>query len=570
VFAYEAQARKTSDETADLKRAAKGAAELQKSLQQERERADRLEQELAAARRDVETQTALAKADEKAARERQVAESESAELRKSLQQERGRVARLKRQLAFARSAKAAPAAPAVVATRFTPDKIREAEATGPQATTVAEARDGTRRGPAVRNARAAMGTTAAVGASALAAKHANVARNASAVQRSLSARPVSRALNNTVALRDPRNRAFITAHVATAAWHGGNWWWRHRNGGFGWVGPLFWPFAFYDISDYAFWGYPYDDAFWGYGYPDLYAVIFGLYGYDDLMGYAGYLPRYAGRRGGNLDTYAYAPSKGRTSLAQMCGDDSRVIAGLPIKAFQNAIQPNEAQRAALEVLANASEKAAAGLKGSCPTDVALTAPGRLAAMQQRIEAMTVAVETVQGPLDKFYGLLSDEQKAQINALSTTGRRPARTAARAGSTGPACDVTQPELIEWPTATIEQSVRPTDQQRPYLDALQGAAAQAAETLKASCQTRPEDAQTPPARLAAVAQRLNAMLQAVETVRMRMHDFYGSLTGEQKAAFERSVRSRLVGADTSAGAHSPADDVVCAVTPQARSCF
>src|SRR6266404_6775779 len=271
-----------------------------------------------------------------------------------------------------------------------------------------------------RGARAAMGTTAAVGASALAARHFNATRNANAVQHALNSRPVNRALSNTAALRDPRTRALVTASVATAAWHGGNWWWwRHRNGGFGWVGPLFWPFAFYDIYDYAFWGYPYDDAFWGYGYPDLYAGIFGLYGYDDLMGYAGYLPRYAGRRGGNPNTYAYAPSNGRTNLAQMCGDDSRVIAGLPIEAFQNAIQPNEAQRAALEELANASEKAGAGLRASCPTDVALTAPRRLAAMQERIEAMIVAVQTVQGPLDKFYGLLSDEQKAQINALPTT-------------------------------------------------------------------------------------------------------------------------------------------------------
>src|SRR6266852_7897676 len=389
---------------------------------------------------------------------------------------------------------------------------------------------------AIRGAHAAMGNTAAVGASALAARHFNATRNASAVQHALNSRPVNRALSNTAVLRDPRTRALVTASVATAAWHGGNWWWwRHRNGGFGWVGPLFWPFAFYDIYDYAFWGYPYDDAFWGYGYPDLYAGIFGLYGYDDLMGYAGYLPRYAGRRGGNLDTYAYAPSNGRTNLAQMCGDDSRVIAGLPIEAFQNAIQPNEAQRATLEELANASEKAAAGLRAFCPTDVALTAPRRLAAMQQRIEAMVVAVQTVQRPLDKFYGLLSDEQKAQINALSTTRQRPARTAARAGSAGPACAVTQSELTEWPTATIEQSVRPTDQQRRYLDALQGAAAQAADTLKASCQTRPEDARTPPARLAAVGQRLNAMLQAVKTVRMAMDDFYGSLTDEQKAAFD-----------------------------------
>jgi hypothetical protein len=112
---------------------------------------------------------------------------------------------------------------------------------------------------------------------------------------------------------------------------------------------------------------------------------------------------------------------------------------------------------------------------------------------------------------------------------------ARTAARAGSAGPACDVTQSELTEWPTATIEQSVRPTDQQRRYLDALQGAAAQAADTLKASCQTRPEDALTPPARLAAVGQRLNAMLQAVKTVRIALDDFYGSLSDEQKTAFD-----------------------------------
>jgi hypothetical protein len=386
---------------------------------------------------------------------------------------------------------------------------------------------------AVRNTGAAMGTTAAVGASTLSARQVNVMRNASAVQRSLNARLINRALNNTVALRDPHTRAFITASVGRAAWHGGNWWWwRHRNGGFGWIGPLFWPFAFYDIYDYAFWGYPYDDTFWGYGYSDLYAGIFGIYGYDDLMGYGGYLPNYAGGRGGNLDN---APPNGQTTLAQMCGDDSRVIAGLPVEAFQNAIEPNEAQRAALEELANASEKATAGLRASCPTAVALTAPGRLAAMQQRIEAMIVAVQTVQGPLDKLYGLLSDEQKAQINALSTMRQPPVRTAARAGAAGQACDVTKPEVSEWPTATIEQSVRPTEHQRRYLDALQRAAAQAADMLKISCQTQPEDALTPSARLAAAGQRLNVMLRAVQTVRVTMDDFYGSLTDEQKAAFD-----------------------------------
>ncbi|WP_246756884.1 hypothetical protein [Bradyrhizobium neotropicale] len=79
------------------------AAELQKILQQERERAERLEQDLAAARRDVETQTALAaKASEEASRLKQAGESSAAELHRSLQEERGRVERLEQDLAAAR------------------------------------------------------------------------------------------------------------------------------------------------------------------------------------------------------------------------------------------------------------------------------------------------------------------------------------------------------------------------------------------------------------------------------------------------------------------------------------
>ena len=56
--------------------------ELQNSLQQERERSARLEQDLAAARRDIETQTALAaKASEEALQRKQTAEA-GAEVRK--------------------------------------------------------------------------------------------------------------------------------------------------------------------------------------------------------------------------------------------------------------------------------------------------------------------------------------------------------------------------------------------------------------------------------------------------------------------------------------------------------
>lgn len=381
---------------------------------------------------------------------------------------------------------------------------------------------------------------------ALNARSVNASRNASAVRNAFRARPVNQALRSTNALRNPATRALVTSRLATAGWHGNHGWWRHRHGGFGWVGPVFWPFAFYDIYGYSLWGDDYDVGFWDYGYPDIYAGIFAPYGYDDLMGYSGYLPGYAARSGGgrsSRDSYASANPKDRANMTQMCGDDSRDIAGLPIDAIQKALQPDDAQRAALDDLANASVKAAQNIKAACPTDIALTAPRRLAVMQQRVEAMVAAVQAVQPPLDKFYGMLSDEQKAKFNALAQKQRstRPSQTA---NAAQPNCDVSQPGVTDWPGAAIDQAVNPTESQRKELEALQSAAAKASEMLKSSCQ--PVDANTPPARLAAVGKRLDTMLQAVKTVRASLDSFYGSLTDEQKASFDAIGPKRMSAVD------------------------
>ena len=266
-----------------------------------------------------------------------------------------------------------------------------------------------------------------------------------AVQRALNSRSVAGALHNRTALRNPPARAQIAASAATAGWghgHGRNGWWRHRNGGYGWVGPLFWPFAYDDWYDYTMWGYGDDASFWDYGYNDIYAGIFAPYGYDDL---AGYLPPSV--IGSRARPVSGVPAATATSdaaatsdqLAQMCGDDSREIAGLPIDQIQQAIQPNDAQRAALDDLANASVKAAQDIKAACPTQVGSTAPARLESMQQRIEAMIAAVGTVQPALQKFYDLLNDDQKARLNALGQDQRQSRTAQNTAGS--PACGAAQ---------------------------------------------------------------------------------------------------------------------------------
>jgi hypothetical protein len=117
VDAQTALAAKASDEIAGLKQAAEGGrVESEDSLQQQRDRAARLEQALAVAHRDVEIQTTLAaKASDEVAQLKQAAEGGFVELQKSLQQERDRTGQLEQALAAARrdiEAQTALAAPA--------------------------------------------------------------------------------------------------------------------------------------------------------------------------------------------------------------------------------------------------------------------------------------------------------------------------------------------------------------------------------------------------------------------------------------------------------------------------
>src|SRR6266702_1278658 len=94
VETQKALAAKAGEEASRLKQAGESeAAELQKALQQERERTAQLVQDLAAAQHDAEAQTELAaKAGEETARPKQAGEGGAAELRKALQQERERSA----------------------------------------------------------------------------------------------------------------------------------------------------------------------------------------------------------------------------------------------------------------------------------------------------------------------------------------------------------------------------------------------------------------------------------------------------------------------------------------------
>ena len=102
----------------------------------------------------------------------------------------------------------------------------------------------------------------------------------------------------------------------------------------------------------------------------------------------------------------------------------------------------------------------------------------------------------------------------------------------------CDPRSAGLAAWRIQAIERAVGPTDAQRPALDALKVASANAAESIAAACpRVFP---QSPIGRLDVMEKRLAAMLAAVKTVRPAFESFYSLLSDEQKARFN-TVGSR-----------------------------
>jgi hypothetical protein len=324
----------------------------------------------------------------------------------------------------------------------------------------------------------------------------------------------------------PTMRAQLTAAAALSGWHGGrsaNGWWRHADGTYGWVGPLFWPFAADDLADSIMLGD--GGALSAYGYPDIYAAIFAPYGPVEM---AAYMP---------------AGSPGRRSrkipdVAELCGSEAGAKPALPVERIEQAVQPNEAQHAGLDELMAAWSSAAETIRASCPAERPATGIDRFVAMQARLTAMIKAIETVQPALSKFYDMLDDDQKVRFNALAKDRRAAAMVSARRDAEAAACQAPQDDMEaqrqyeqlvkqQWPVDDISTTLRLDDTSRAALEVVQDTAIATMATLNGCPKAA---ALTPPARLAAVQARLNAMLRAATGVGDALDEFYFNLSDEQ----------------------------------------
>lgn len=306
-------------------------------------------------------------------------------------------------------------------------------------------------------------------------------------------------------------------------------WREHRRAGFTpWFGPVFYPYAYSDIFDYAFWPVGYDEGYWDYAYDDFFDGVF----YGDAT------PVMVGKTARPASRPSYA------AVQQLCKQPGNGVTAWPFDDISAKVGLNGDQKALLDDMKAAAKKAAQTFAASCPAEnaAALTPPGRLQAMTVRLEATQEAVQTVKPALDKFYASLSDEQKERFNLLGPQNGMAPQTETTASASADqdksACGEPKPGLTNLPMEQIEDAVKPNGTQEADLNKLEDATGQAVAKLAAAC---PADTPlTPPGRLDAMSTRLDAMVDAAKTVKPALDTFYGSLTSEQKARFDAIGRT------------------------------
>lgn len=306
-------------------------------------------------------------------------------------------------------------------------------------------------------------------------------------------------------------------------------WRRHKRAIFvAWLGPVFWPYAYSDIFDYTFWPYAYEPGYWAYAYDDFVDTVF--WGADNR--YSAYAAYPAG--GGTVSRERGAASP--QALRQVCGNPQQGVTAWPIEDIAKAVQPTPEQRALLDELKAAAARAADVFKQSCGDTYALTPPGRLRAMTNRVRATLEAVKIVRPALEKFYTSLSDEQQARFNELrpKVEGSQQQANASPEES----CGDPKSGLTQLPIERIEAVVKPAGSQKEALDRLSAATTDAVKALQAAC---PDSVPlTPVGRLEAMQKRLEAMLQAADRVQPALDEFYATLSAEQKARFNTMQRT------------------------------
>ena len=280
---------------------------------------------------------------------------------------------------------------------------------------------------------------------------------------------------------------------------------------------VYWPRAYDDLAGYTFASASTGkDPFWSHGFNDIFAGIVGL---PDTTGRAK-----IARQRASAEVSAEAASPPACASATAPSETPSGAGSLAFKQIEQRLAPAETQRDAFEDLRVALINADQRVSSVCsPSFAQASPPERLKAISDRLWALRQAMLMLRTPLERVYGVLTDQQKARLNA-----------AASAVKTICADSLDLP----WPRDQIEQLIQPNDDQRAGLETLRLTVLQMGQAIGFSCPRQP--LATPLQRLDAAGDRLNTLLYATMIISRTLNSFYESLTDEQKANFRAIGRS------------------------------
>jgi hypothetical protein len=248
--------------------------------------------------------------------------------------------------------------------------------------------------------------------------------------------------------------------------------------------------------------------------------------------------------------FASAPTDKVTDQCRQTFDASAMI-----ERLRAEIDPNAEQMEKLQRLGGAMGAAAEYLAKSCPTAIPEQPTARLQMMDAQLEVLTLAIDMIHQPLQDFEQSLTREQEARFSGQATAQATnqpttPARAAAKKGKKsktsvadnnkpGPRTCGGSAAAIGWSIDQIDNSVQPTEQQRPALTDLQQAFARAARDLEVHCPVSVP--QSAVARLETIEARLDATWRAILSIEVALRDFENNLTDEQKIRFKATTFAR-----------------------------
>jgi hypothetical protein len=239
-------------------------------------------------------------------------------------------------------------------------------------------------------------------------------------------------------------------------------------------------------------------------------------------------------------------------VARLIGDCAQASVGLKSLPLLQVSPLNADQRTALEQLRGTVGNASDRLAAACPRDVAPRVPAMLDALVEVADGLIAALDAIRPAAELLYNSLNEDQKARLGADRAADRDPAvalaaadrsrrksRAALRANPNGEDnCAQWASSLREWPVRQVEGNISLSDPQHAALYDLAASMYRAADALVMAC---PREASlTPVAQIAAGRQRVDALRQAINSIRPSLGRFADLLSEEQRVRLDQVVNS------------------------------